>query len=193
LSATNSFTVQVLTNNLVLPQQPNQTINELTTLTVTNTAIDLNPDAPVVSGLATNSIYFTYTNRSALVADGWSLTATNGVGAARNTEITDTNVGVILYAQTNGSLGTVLRVPCDVGDVWEAANNTRNALFHSLPANWVSLRLALAFAPSQDYQQAQLALYQDDDDYVEVDRAHNTYNDVQAVEFAREVHQAAVT
>ncbi len=192
LSATNSFTVTVQASPVSLPTQTNRTVNELTLMLVTNTATVV---TNLIGGgpLATNSILFNYPNRAALLADGWSFFATNTNGTTRNTEITDTNVGVVAYAQTNPSLGTVLRIPCDLGDVWQAANNTRNALFHSLPANWVSLRLALAFAPSQDYQQAQLALYQDDDDYVEVDRAHNTYNDVQAVEFAREVHQAAVT
>ena len=192
LSATNSFTVTVQSSPVSLPAQTNRTINELTLMLVTNTATVV---TNLVGGgpLATNSILFNYPNRAALLADGWSFFAVNTNGTTRNTEITDTNVGVVSYAQTNGSLGTVLRVPCDLGDVWAAANNTRNALFHSLPANWVSLRLALAFAPTLDYQQAQLSLYQDDDNYVEIDRDHNTYNGVQSVELEREVHQAAVT
>jgi hypothetical protein len=56
------------------------------------------------SRAATNTISLNYPDRNALLADGWTFTAiTNGV--ARDTEITDTNIGpVISYAQTNSSL-----------------------------------------------------------------------------------------
>ena len=192
LSATNSFTVTVQVNPVLLPAQTNRTLNELTLMRVTNTATVVTNLAGT-GVLATNSIAFNYPNRAALLADGWSFFAVNANGTGRNTEITDTNVGVVAYAQTNAALGTVLRVPCDVGDIWQSANDTQNALFHSLPTNWVSLRLALAFTPSQDYQQAQLTLYQDDDNYVGIDRTHNSFNSVQAVEFSHEVNQAAVT
>jgi len=76
---------------------------------------------------ATNTIFFTYTNRAALLADGWNFQAiTNALtqvqgqayfgGAPQNTENLDTNVGaVIQYACTNNSLGIVTRIPCDTG------------------------------------------------------------------------------
>ena len=72
-------------------------------------------------------------------------------GAIRNTETT--SGAVVSYNQPPG----VLRIPCDVGDIWQNQNDTRNTLFRSLPTNWVSIRLRLAsFAPTQNYQQAGL-------------------------------------
>ena len=44
--------------------------------------------------------------------------------------------------------------------------------------NWTSLRLKLSFARTQDYQQAGLAVYQDDDNYVFVDRIYNGGNKI---------------
>ena len=187
MSATNSFTVAVQGDPLTLPPQPNRTIDELTSLRVTNTATSTG----TLTGQATNTVLFNYPDRAGLIADGWSFLASNSNGTSRDTEITNASVGVVAYARTNNALGTVLRVPCDVGDLWGSANNTRNSLFRSLPTNWTSLRLSLAFAPSQNYQQAQLALYQDDDNYVEIDRSYNTYARAQSVEFSLEVAQAA--
>jgi hypothetical protein len=153
----------------VLPAQNNQVINELTTLAVTNTATDANFANP----LTTNTIYFTYTNRDALLADGWSYIATiaNG-GGTRNTEVTNPAVdGVVSYDQT--AHPGMLQVPCDMGDLYDHLNSTRNSLFRSLPTNWISVRAALSFAPSAIVQQAHLALYQDDDNYVQVGTAFN--------------------
>src|SRR5208337_3159093 len=125
---------------------------------------------PAMLGAATNTYLLNYANRSALLAAGWSFNATTNLvtqsiggaifsGAAQNTEITNTSIGgVIAYAQTNQSLGTVTRVPCDVGTLWgspmvwtngtwpnlgaaPSANQTRNSLFRNLPTNWVSMRL----------------------------------------------------
>jgi len=155
------------TNGPVLPPQANQSINALTTLTVTNAAVEVNTN-PVT----TSTILFTYTNRAALLADGWSFIATNN-GVARNTEITNgADGGVISYDQT-AHPGT-LRIPCDVGELLFFTNNTRNSLFRNLSSNWVSMRLALSFAPVTNYQQANLVLYQDDDNYVEVQFAYNS-------------------
>jgi hypothetical protein len=190
LTATNSFLVVVQTNLLVLAAQPQCILNELTTLRVTNSATLL---TNLPYGLATNTVRFTYTNRAALLADGWSFLAVNPDGTTRNTEITNANIGVVAYGLTNGAWGPVLRLPCDTGNLWGAANNTRNALFRSLQTNWVSLRLSLSFAPTENYQQAQLLLYQDDDNYVEVDRAYNTYNGIQCAEFNQETARVPTT
>jgi hypothetical protein len=173
LSATNSFTVYVVPgatpNGPVLLGQIARTINEQTTLVVTNTAIE----NLTSSQLATNTYQFAYADRNALLADGWNFLATLPGGATRNTEITNPAVGALASYDQTAHPG-VLGIPCDLGDLWAAANNTRNSLFRSLPANWVSLRLALTFAPVANYQQVHLALYQDDDNYVAAGVAYNS-------------------
>jgi regulation of enolase protein 1 (concanavalin A-like superfamily) len=78
----------------------------------------------------------------------------------------------------------VLRIPADAGDLWAALNNTRNSLFRDIPTNWTSLRLKFSFAPTQNYQQAGLAVYQNDDNYVCVERIYNGGNKITC---AREV------
>jgi hypothetical protein len=142
-------------------------------------------DASPAPVTATNAYNFNYADRTALLADGWSFFTTNPDGSPRNSEITDTNIGgVVAYAQTNDSLGIVTRIPCDVGYLYSSAttipdavqdvpplplaNQTRNSLFRSLPTNWVSMQLTLSLALQQDYQNASLVLYQDDDNYVEI-------------------------
>jgi hypothetical protein len=118
---------------------------------------------------------FFYSNRYDLLADGWSFVATkpNG-GGGRNTEITNTTDGAVVdYNQAN-HLG-LLRIPCDVGDLEASANNSRNSLFRNLPANWISAQLRLSFAPTANFQQAHLGLYQDDDNYLEVGVSYNSY------------------
>jgi len=45
---------------------------------------------------------------------------------------------------------------------------SRNAIFHDLSSNWLSMQLELAFAPALNYQQVHLALYQDDDNFMQV-------------------------
>lgn len=172
LSATNSFTVTVVSSPLFLPQQTNRIIMGLITLVVTNTATDFEiADVGNVGRLTTNSSSFTYTNRAALLADGWDFIARTTNGLARNTETT--NGLVVSYNQAVHP--GVLRIPCDDGDLWGMAyNNTRNQMFHELPSNWVSMRLALFFAPTQNVQQAHFLLYQDDDNYVQAGLAYNT-------------------
>jgi len=60
--------VTVFETPLLLPEQTNRAINELTTLTVTNTATEILTNR--VGGLLTNSLNFAYTNRAALTNDG---------------------------------------------------------------------------------------------------------------------------
>ena len=183
LSATNTFIVTVFPNPLLLPAQTNRTINELTTLVVSNTAT-VSTNWLSSGWLATNTIWFNYPDRASLLADGWSFWATNN-GAGRNTEATDPNSGVIAYAQTNASLGVVMRVPCGLGDLWSAAsNNTTNSIFRAWPTNGVSARLSLGFQPTGDYEQAHLVYYQDDDNYLEVGF---DYNSGEKIVFVREI------
>jgi hypothetical protein len=128
---------------------------------------------PWGAGAATTTYLFTYPNRAALLAAGWSYIAT----PARNTEIT---TGAIVSYDQVGHPG-VLRIPCDAGNLWGAANDTRNSLFQALSTNWVSLRLQVTFAPVAAGQQAQLALYQDDDNYLEVGHALTSSGEVIAL------------
>jgi hypothetical protein len=170
LSATNSFNVVVLPPPWpVLPNQPARTVATLTTLTVTNTAVD---GALTVNQIGTSTIFFNYANSAALQADGWNFMASGR--SIPNTEIT-TGLGQIDYSHPG-----VLNIPCDLGDLYgtgASVNNTRNTLFRSLPADWQSVRLALTFAPmTADYQQAHLGLYQNDDNYVQMGVAYNHWD-----------------
>jgi hypothetical protein len=167
VSATNSF--QVVVNDLaapVLPVIPTQTVNELTTLFVTNTA---SAGSPTIKQVATNTYLFNYPDRASLLADGWSYIGTTGTGAARNTEMT--SGAVVSYDQV-GHPG-VLRIPCDVGDLWGPGGNTRNSLFRNLPTNWLSLQVSFSFAAIVNVDQAHLTLYQNDDNYLQVGVAYN--------------------
>jgi regulation of enolase protein 1 (concanavalin A-like superfamily) len=116
---------------------------------------------------------FTYADRASLVADGWDFIALTSTGSSRNTE--QTSGAVVSYDQA--AHPGVLRIPVDVGDLWAQLNNTRNTLFRSLPAGWTSIRLKFAsFAPTQDYQQAGLVAYQNDNNYVQIMRIHEGGN-----------------
>jgi regulation of enolase protein 1 (concanavalin A-like superfamily) len=169
-SATNRFSVVVvpLPDRPLLPVQTNLVLNQVAALTITNTAIDRPPAAQIV----TNTLLFTYTDRNALLADGWSFLATQPDGSPRDTEITDAALGAVVSYDQSAHPG-VLRLPCDLGDLWASLNNTRNSLFRDLPANWLSVRLALSFSPTANNQQAHLALYQNDDNYVQAGLAFN--------------------
>jgi hypothetical protein len=172
--ATGSASVSVISSGQpVLPQQPDRTINQLSTLIVTNTA-----NSALVS-------QFAYANRDALIADGWSFVGALPTGP-RNTEITDPLIGALVSYDQSAHPG-ILRIPCDIGDLWTTYNNTRNSLFRALPANWLSAQLAVSFAPNLDYQQAHLGLYQDDDNYIQVGVAHNSYQGGELLAMDREV------
>ncbi len=125
---------------------------------------------PVAQGMVHYD--FTYANRASLLAGGWDFLARTAAGAARNTEQTIGNVVNFDQAAHPG----VLRIPTDTGDLWRASNDSRNSLFRTLPANWTSIRLKLSFAPTQNYQQASIVAYQDDDNYVQVTREFNDGN-----------------
>jgi regulation of enolase protein 1 (concanavalin A-like superfamily) len=127
---------------------------------------------------------FNYPDRTSLLAAGWDFNAVTAAGGIRNTE--QTTGAVVSYDQV--AHPGVLRIPCDVGDLWAGLNNTRNTLFRDLPSNWTSIRLKLSFAPTQNYQQAGLVAYQDDDNYVQVTRIFENGNNVT---FAREAQGGA--
>lgn len=104
------------------------------------------------------SVRLNYPDRSALVADGWDFLARAAKGETRDTEF---SLGAALVFSPWGSL----RVPADVGDL-TGLSATRNSLFRDLPAGWTSVVVALDFRPLQDSQQAGVALYSSDADYV---------------------------
>ena len=168
LSVTNRFTVTVLEINSppVLATNADVTMLEGQTLVVTNLATDLDvTDHRTV----TNTFNFVYTNQQALLADGWSFSARTSEGLPRDTEIT--NGAVISYDQI--AHPGVLRIPCDLGDWWAAANTSRNSLFRNLSSNWMSLQMEASLATTMNFQQFHLAVYQDDDNYVQAGLAHN--------------------
>ena len=120
---------------------------------------------------ATNTINFTYTNRQSLLADGWDFLARTAAGATRNTEITNSGNGPVIDYNQISHPGAI-RIPLGSGDFWLSQNSSQNSLFRSLPTNWTRVELDFTFAPAQPYQQVNLALYQDDDNYIELARTH---------------------
>ena len=130
----------------------------------------------------TNTITFGYTNRAALLADGWSFIATESDGTTRNTEITNPAAGeVIVYDPPDNP--RVLRIPVDIGNLLLTPNTSRNALFHNLPTNWISMQLQQSFNPTTSYQEVNLMLYQDDDDFVWMG---HSYSGNERMRFGRE-------
>lgn len=121
---------------------------------------------------ATTKFDFNYSSRQELLADGWDFLARTPAGQVRDTE---TRAGVfppdISYDQV--AHPGVLQIPVGGGDLWATGNDTVNSLFRNLSSNWISLQLSLQFAPVGNYQQVHLALYQDDDNYIEIGHGYN--------------------
>src|SRR6185503_12412098 len=115
----------------------------------------------IVRPPSTPHVDFTYSSRSALLADGWwDFLATTSNGGTRNTEQT---TGLVVDYNQSTHPGTI-RIPTDQGTLWGSGNNTRNTLFRDLPSDWTSIRLQIAaFAPTAPYQAACIAAYQNDD------------------------------
>ncbi len=127
---------------------------------------------------------FTYPDRNALVADGWDFLARTAAGGIRDTEQTGTLA--ISYDQT-AHPGTI-RIPLGPGEIWQGLNDSQNTLFRDLPSGWTSVRLKIAaFDPVVNAQQVGLLAYQDDDNYVNLNRA---YIDGGQIELFREQGQA---
>jgi hypothetical protein len=140
--------------------------NSPQTITVTLTV----SAAPAVNG----RFDMTYANRAQCLAAGWDFLARTADGTTRNTEVTS---GALVSYDQSLHPG-VICIPADQGDLWaNADNNTRNTLFRDLPEDWTSIRMKLSsFRPTQNSQQAGLAAYQDDDNYVEVYRIYENAN-----------------
>ena len=128
---------------------------------------------------------FSYPNRNSLISDGWDFIAITPSGSSRDTE--QTSGAVVSYDQQVHP--GVLRIPVDVGDLWEGINSTRNTLFRGLPSGWTSIRLNIAsFNPVLPYQQAGLLVYENDNNYVQLTRIFNGSN---LIVFVREVNGVA--
>jgi hypothetical protein len=141
----------------------------------------------IVTVLADWKFDFTYADRSSLLTDGWDFIAKTALGISRNTE--QTSGAVVSYDQQVHP--GVLRIPVDEGDLWQNYNNTRNTLFRDLPSNWRSVRLMISsFDPTQGYQQAGIAVYQDDDNYIQITRMFGSGH-FNCVSFASEVNTNA--
>jgi hypothetical protein len=128
---------------------------------------------------------FSYSSSTALKADGWDFLAKTVGGTTRDTE--QSGALAINYDQTSHP-GTI-RVPLGSGEIWQAINNSQNTLFRTLPSDWTSIRVKLAaFNPVANYQQVGLLAYQDDDNYVNVNRPYVSAQGGRTIElFARVV------
>ncbi len=122
----------------------------------------------IVSNTAIGAAFrFTYANRTALLGAGWDFVARTAAGGTRNTE----QAGSLAVNYDQGAHPGTIRIPLGVGEVWETLNNSQNTLFRTLPRDWTSIRLRIAaFNPVADYQQVGLLAYQDDNNYVLLNR-----------------------
>jgi hypothetical protein len=110
---------------------------------------------------------FSYGSRSALLAAGWDFIARTAAGASRDTE---QRTGLTVSYDQVSHPGTI-RIPADTGDIYQDLNSSRNTLFFTLPDGWRSLRMKVKnFSPTGNYQMAGLIAYQDDNNYVAINR-----------------------
>jgi hypothetical protein len=137
---------------------------------------------------STNRINFNYADRASLLNAGWGYVGTTASGATRNTEGSGTLA--VDYSQT--SHAGAIRIPLGTGELWQSSNNSQNMLLRSLPSDWTSIRLKIqSFSPTADYQQVGLLAYQNDDNYLDVQRNYQSTSGGPVVGFFKE--QGAVT
>jgi gliding motility-associated-like protein len=130
------------------------------------------------STIAQDRYNFNYSDRNSLLSDGWDFIAVTPSGTSRNTE--QTTGAIISYDQL--SHPGVIRIPADVGELLGSANNSRNTIFRNLPARWTSVRIKItSFSPSQNYQQAGFAIYQDDNNYLQFTRRYDGNNCIKVI------------
>src|SRR5690625_3101373 len=139
------------------------------------------PVALDVLGDGTTHLVLDYAGRAELLADGWDFTARTASGGSRDTEV---GSGAVVQYSPDG-----VKVPADAGDVWAGMNNTVNTLFRDLPATWTSVQARVSFAPTANWQQAGLAVYGDDDNFVYVTR---NFNFAQRISMVSETDQVPV-
>ncbi|TAH32043.1 hypothetical protein EYC58_05225 [Candidatus Saccharibacteria bacterium] len=106
-----------------------------------------------------NTYIFNYTNRTALMADGWDFIATHPDSSPRDTEYPP----YLNYAPG----GLEILVDDENSIYGPTYNATRNMLFHQLPASWTAAELSLEHEPIGNYDTAGMVIYADDDNYVQ--------------------------
>ncbi|HYL93048.1 MAG TPA: IPT/TIG domain-containing protein [Alphaproteobacteria bacterium] len=110
---------------------------------------------------------FTYPDRTSLLNAGWSYIATTAAGGTRDTE----QSGALAPSYDQVAHPGTIRIPLGSGELWQSLNDSQNTLFRTLPSNWSSIRLKIAsYNPVANYQQVGLLVYQNDDNYVDLNR-----------------------
>ncbi|MBI3739021.1 MAG: IPT/TIG domain-containing protein, partial [Chloroflexi bacterium] len=131
-------------------------------------------------------IDLTYSSSTALKADRWDFLAKTAANVTRNTE----QSGTLAVDYDQVAHPGAIRIPLGSGELWQTLNNSQNTLFRDLPSDWTSIRVKLAaFNPVANYQQVGLLAYQDDDNYVDVNRPYIDTQGGQAIELFRESSQ----
>jgi len=69
-----------------------------------------------------------------------------------------------------------LRIMTQAGGVFGASNNQNNLLLTSAPSSDFQLTTKVTIAPTQNFQFAALQVYQDDDNYIQINRAYANGN-----------------
>jgi hypothetical protein len=127
-----------------------------------------------------------YNSSTALKADGWDFLAKTATNVTRNTE----QSGALAVDYDQLAHPGVVRIPVGSGELWQTLNNSQNTLFRTLPSDWTSIRVKLAaFNPVANYQQVGLLAYQDDDNYVNVNRPYVSTQGGQTIELFQEGSQ----
>jgi hypothetical protein len=133
-------------------------------------------------------INLAYSSSTALKADGWDFLAKTAANVTRNTEQT----GALAVNYDQVAHPGVVRIPVGNGELWQTLNNSQNMLLRDAPSGWTSIRVKLAaFNPVANYQQVGLLAYQDDDNYVDVNRPYVSTQGGQTIELFRESSQVA--
>ncbi|MBI3757978.1 MAG: IPT/TIG domain-containing protein, partial [Deltaproteobacteria bacterium] len=166
---------------LTVTTPPGSGVADVTVVSPDGTAMLRNGFTYVVPPPLTGHFDFIYSDSAALKAANWDFLAKTASGGVRNTE--QSGSGAVDYNQTNHP--GVIRIPLGSGELWQGLNNSQNTLFRDLPSAWTSIRLKLAaFNSSVNYQQVGLVAYQDDDNYVDLNRP---YVNGQQIELFREI------
>ena len=86
-----------------------------------------------------------------------------------------------------------MRIKCQSGDLWGGMNNAKNLLLRNAPSGDWTMTTKLSFNPSQNYQQAGLMVYKDDDNYVRLTRHYGDYSGTGHIETVKEISGAPVS
>jgi hypothetical protein len=166
-----SGTANIGTRNVIVTNPDGQSVTLANAFTVTQAPAAIHMD-------------FNYTDRASFLNAGWSFIATTAAGGTRNTEQT----GPLAVSYDQGAHPGVLRVPLGSGENWQNLNNSQNTLFYTPPTDWTSFVVKIAaFNPTANYQQVGLQAYQNDDNYVDANRA---FVNGSRIEMFREVGQS---